>query len=50
MKKVRKYALVTLLNLFDATGLFLYYLKTPENPWFFHVFEGIDRNQRHEMG
>ena len=34
------------LNPFNATGLFLYPLKTPENLWSPEVFRGMERDQR----
>ena len=34
------------LNPFHVTGLFLYPLKTPENPWFFEVFKGFSKRPK----
>ena len=43
------YTLVV-INTFNATGLFLWPLKTSENPWFFMFSGGMKRDQWHEMG
>ena len=38
------------MNPFYATGIFFYFLKTTENPWFTDVFKGyIGRDERHEI-
>ena len=42
---------MTLLNSFNANGLFLYPLKTLKNPKRSLMFsEGIERGQWHEIG
>ena len=37
------------INPFNATGIFLYPLKTPENPGFLIFPGGIEKDQGHEM-
>ena len=37
---LKKKKAILYLNLFQATGLFLYHLKTSENLWFSYVFKG----------
>ena len=37
-------------NRFYPTGLFLYPLKKIENLWFFYISEGVEKDQRYEMG
>ena len=41
---------VVVLNPFNATGLFLYPLKTSENQRVSEAFCGIERHQWHEKG
>ena len=41
---------VNIVNLFHATGLFLYPLKTPENQRLSDVFRHIEGKKWNEMG
>ena len=41
--------MVSILNPFHATGIFLYPLKKSENLWFSDALRGIEKDQWHEM-